>query len=128
MLPGMKRLSRSPGGGSPSKSNWRSPVASPLSSAHQTPTSYHLTPPRIHSPISPYNQSPFVRPTLYSSPGNLNSPVCLAHQATLMQVSRSYPPPMLIIEKPKSQETLVSCSLEALKRHSCDGGCLLTIL
>ncbi|XP_027171687.1 DUF21 domain-containing protein At5g52790-like [Coffea eugenioides] len=76
MLPGKKYFLRSPGAASASNVNRKTPMVSPLSSAHQTPISYHHTP-LLRSPISPYTPSPCARPTLYASPGKftMNSPV-----------------------------------------------------
>ncbi|XP_071904568.1 DUF21 domain-containing protein At4g33700-like isoform X2 [Coffea arabica] len=76
MLPGKKYFLRSPGAASASNVNRQTPMVSPLSSAHQTPISYHHTP-LLRSPISPYTPSPCARPTLYASPGKftMNSPV-----------------------------------------------------
>ena len=76
MLPGKKYFLRSPGAASASNVNRQTPMVSPLSSAHQTPISYHHTP-LLRSPISPYIPSPCARPTLYASPGKftMNSPV-----------------------------------------------------
>lgn len=47
---------------------WRTPGASPLSSSHPTPASYHQTA-ILRSPIAPYMPSPLIRPTLCPSPG-----------------------------------------------------------
>ncbi|CAK9176917.1 unnamed protein product [Ilex paraguariensis] len=69
MLPSIRSASGSPGAASASHMNWRSPVASPFSSKHQTPLSSYQHTPVLRSPISPYIQSPFVRPILSSSPG-----------------------------------------------------------
>ncbi|KAL3521570.1 hypothetical protein ACH5RR_019719 [Cinchona calisaya] len=87
MVPSKIYFSRSPGTASASNAKRRTPVASPLSSAHQTPISYHHTP-TLRSPISSYAPSPYARPILYASPGNFpaNSPVRNA------QPIRSSPP------------------------------------
>ncbi|KAK2983581.1 hypothetical protein RJ640_023115 [Escallonia rubra] len=49
--------------------NWRTSMASPLSSSQQTPASSCHHTPVLRSPITPYIQSPFARPTLSASPG-----------------------------------------------------------
>ncbi|KAJ8536817.1 hypothetical protein K7X08_035218 [Anisodus acutangulus] len=47
------------------KMKWQSPIASPVSSAHQSPM--------LRSPVSPYVQSPYVMPKLsVNSPAHLN--------------------------------------------------------
>ncbi|KAK6155644.1 hypothetical protein DH2020_009892 [Rehmannia glutinosa] len=58
----------------------RTPNASPFSSIHQTPISYHQTP-TTRSPLSPYTQSPITRPSISTSPGNSSStsPVGIIH-------------------------------------------------
>ncbi|KAI8540400.1 hypothetical protein RHMOL_Rhmol09G0260800 [Rhododendron molle] len=67
MAPSIRSLSsRSPG--APSHMTWRTPGASPLSSSHPTPASYHQTA-ILRSPIAPYMPSPLIRPTLCPSPG-----------------------------------------------------------
>ncbi|KAA8539964.1 hypothetical protein F0562_026656 [Nyssa sinensis] len=83
MLPSIKSASRSPVAPSASHLSWRTPVASPLSSSHQTPVSSCHHTPILRSPISPYIQSPFVRPTLSASPGKstLNSPAAFTGPA-----------------------------------------------
>ncbi|XP_057508485.1 DUF21 domain-containing protein At5g52790-like isoform X2 [Actinidia eriantha] len=75
MVPLVQSATRSPG--APSHTMWRTPVASPLSSSHQTPVSPYHHSPILRSPIAPYIQSPFTRPTLPESPGKSlpNSPV-----------------------------------------------------
>ena len=78
MVPSIQSSSRSPR--APSHTMWRTPVASPLSSSHQTPISPYHHSPILRSPIAPYIQSPFTRPTLpesLESPGTSlpNSPV-----------------------------------------------------
>ncbi|KAJ4705943.1 DUF21 domain-containing protein [Melia azedarach] len=62
----------------------RTPTASPLPSNHdQTPLSSCNHTPVLRSPVSPYIQSPFVRPTLSASPvkSTPNSPAALAETA-----------------------------------------------
>ncbi|KAF7132596.1 hypothetical protein RHSIM_Rhsim09G0200900 [Rhododendron simsii] len=67
MAPSIRSLSsRSPG--APSHMTWRTPGASPLSSSHPTPASYHQTA-ILRSPMAPYMPSPLIRPTLCPSPG-----------------------------------------------------------
>ncbi|GFY83314.1 CBS domain protein with a domain protein [Actinidia rufa] len=75
MVPSIQSSSRSPR--APSHMMWQTPVASPLSSSHQTPISPYHHSPILRSPIAPYIQSPFTRPTLPESPGKSlpNSPV-----------------------------------------------------
>ena len=75
MVPSIQSSSRSPR--APSHTMWQTPVASPLSSSHQTPISPYHHSPILRSPIAPYIQSPFTRPTLPESPGKSlpNSPV-----------------------------------------------------
>ncbi|KAL0318086.1 UNVERIFIED_CONTAM: DUF21 domain-containing protein [Sesamum angustifolium] len=72
LLPSVKLSSKSPGKESASHLNWKSPNASPYSSSHQTPISYHQSA-TMHSPLSPYSQSPITRPSLSASPGNSSS-------------------------------------------------------
>ncbi|PSS32369.1 DUF21 domain-containing protein [Actinidia chinensis var. chinensis] len=75
MVPSIQSSSRSPR--APSHMTWQTPVASPLSSSHQTPISPYHHSPILRSPIAPYIQSPFTRPTPPESPGKSlpNSPV-----------------------------------------------------
>lgn len=68
----MKLSSKSPGKESASHINWKTPNASPYSSSHQTPISYHQSA-TMRSPLSPYSQSPITRPSLSASPGNSSS-------------------------------------------------------
>ncbi|KAF5960020.1 hypothetical protein HYC85_001229 [Camellia sinensis] len=74
MLPSRKSQSRSLG--APSRRAWRTSMASPPSSSHQTPVSSYHHSPILRSPISPFVQSPFIRPTLSASPAKStpNSP------------------------------------------------------
>ncbi|XP_042002733.1 DUF21 domain-containing protein At5g52790-like isoform X1 [Salvia splendens] len=68
-----KMSSQSPG-------KLRTPTASPYSSSHQTPFSYHQTA-LMRSPLSPYIQSPISSPHISSSAGNSApaSPVGIKH-------------------------------------------------
>ncbi|XP_011076099.2 DUF21 domain-containing protein At5g52790-like isoform X1 [Sesamum indicum] len=72
LLPSVKLSSKSPGKESASHINWKTPNASPYSSSHQTPISYHQSA-TMRSPLSPYSQSPITRPSLSASPGNSSS-------------------------------------------------------
>ncbi|KAF2315562.1 hypothetical protein GH714_040070 [Hevea brasiliensis] len=69
-------LKRSPIAASASHIQWRTPVASPVSSYHQSPLPSCNHTPILHSPIPPYVCSPLARPTLSASPGKSvpNSP------------------------------------------------------
>ncbi|KAJ0099124.1 hypothetical protein Patl1_20224 [Pistacia atlantica] len=79
----------SPPGGAFASRQWRTPAASPLS-----PLSSYNHSPILRSPVSPYIQSPFTRPTLSASPGKLtpDSPIIPASTAryspSLQRVSR----------------------------------------
>ncbi|OAY48369.1 DUF21 domain-containing protein At5g52790 [Manihot esculenta] len=68
---------RSPVAASASNFQWRTHVASPVSSYHQSPLSSCNHTPILQSPIPPYVRSPLARPTLSASPGKSvpNSPV-----------------------------------------------------
>ncbi|KAL8544104.1 hypothetical protein ACS0TY_004590 [Phlomoides rotata] len=72
LIPSVKLSSKSPGKASTSQPSWCSPIASPYSSSHQTPISYHQSA-TTRSPLSPYTQSPIMRPSFSSSPGNSSS-------------------------------------------------------
>lgn len=95
MAPSIRSLS-SKSHGAPSLTNWRTPGASPLSSSHPTPASYHQTA-ILRSPIAPYMPSPLIRPTLCPSPGQsvLNSPAAgfsspSPHRVCLNSQSKQY--------------------------------------
>ncbi|XP_062154574.1 DUF21 domain-containing protein At5g52790-like isoform X2 [Alnus glutinosa] len=60
--------SRSPSATPDSHFQWRTSLASPLSSYYQTPLSSYNHSPILHSPVSAYLQSPHMRPTLSPSP------------------------------------------------------------
>ncbi|WCJ36728.1 hypothetical protein M5689_017909 [Euphorbia peplus] len=76
MLPWRRSPLMSPASGSPSHIQWRTPVASPVSSYHISPLSSYNQSPILHSPVPPYVRSPFIRPTLSASPAVHRSPSC----------------------------------------------------
>ncbi|KDP22217.1 hypothetical protein JCGZ_26048 [Jatropha curcas] len=81
---GRSPLIRSPIVASASHIQWRSPLASPASSHHQTPLSSCNHTPTLHSPIPPYIRSPMIRPALSFSPGRSvpNSSAETAHYSS----------------------------------------------
>ncbi|EEF49046.1 conserved hypothetical protein [Ricinus communis] len=74
-----------------SQIQWRTPLASPVSSYHQSPLSSCNLTPLLHSPIPAYVRSPLARPTLSASPEKSvpNSPPGTANYSpSSRQVSR----------------------------------------
>ncbi|XP_065859941.1 DUF21 domain-containing protein At5g52790-like [Euphorbia lathyris] len=74
MLPWRRSPLLSPVAASPSHIQWRTPVASPVSSYHHSPLSSCNQSPILHSPIPPYVHSPLIRSTLSASPAVHCSP------------------------------------------------------
>lgn len=92
------------GAASASHLDWKTLVSSPLpSSPSHTPDSSHHQISALSSPISPFIQSPFTKPTLYASPRNStpNSPLGpISSSPSSYRVSRkSYEK----LEKPSNQ-------------------------
>ncbi|XP_030530602.1 DUF21 domain-containing protein At2g14520-like [Rhodamnia argentea] len=88
MVPSRTSLSRSPGAASASQINLRTPVMSPVSSYHPTPVSSCNHTPILHSPITAWSQSPFIRPTLCNSPGD-SMPITPSRHSGLFPTSSS---------------------------------------
>ncbi|KAK6925878.1 CNNM, transmembrane domain, partial [Dillenia turbinata] len=68
MLPSRHLLPRSPLAASTSYLHSQASETSPTSSSHHTPLPSHAHASILHSPVSPYMQSPLIRPALFASP------------------------------------------------------------